>query len=95
MRLKCDKENCKHEWDYQGKSNSYAYCPKCRKNINLKHLKPENIPNTQIKCIEKNKETDQSVVGPTNVANPKEASPSIEHIEMATNASSTTQKNGW
>lgn len=29
MIIKCTKEECKYEWDYQGDSTFYATCPRC------------------------------------------------------------------
>jgi len=35
MKLKCNKEDCKKEWEYKGKSKFYATCPDCHKNIKI------------------------------------------------------------
>ena len=34
MKLKCQR--CKYEWDYQGKSDWYTSCPRCRTSIKVK-----------------------------------------------------------
>ena len=36
MKIKC--ENCGHGWDYQGKTQWYLACPKCKKTINISEL---------------------------------------------------------
>lgn len=39
MKIKCQR--CKYEWEYKGKSEWYASCPKCRTAINVRKLKAE------------------------------------------------------
>jgi tRNA(Ile2) C34 agmatinyltransferase TiaS len=34
---------CNHKWDYKGKSEWYASCPKCRTTINVKKIKETTI----------------------------------------------------
>ena len=36
MILKC--KNCKHEWDYNGKSLYYATCPACHYKVRVERL---------------------------------------------------------
>ena len=36
MKIKCD--NCGHGWDYQGKTQWYLACPKCKSTTNISEL---------------------------------------------------------
>ena len=35
MIIKCTKEDCKHEWNYKGKSKFYATCPNCYRKVKI------------------------------------------------------------
>lgn len=35
MRLECTNEECGYSWDYQGESQFYATCPKCKSSVNI------------------------------------------------------------
>jgi len=39
MKLKCKR--CGYEWEYQGNSNWYASCPRCKTNIRIGKGKDE------------------------------------------------------
>ncbi|MFW6121147.1 MAG: DUF1660 family phage protein [Petrotogales bacterium] len=39
MKLKC--QNCGYEWDYNGKSDFYASCPRCKSSVNVNSRKVE------------------------------------------------------
>ncbi|MEM3769353.1 MAG: hypothetical protein QXE37_04885 [Nitrososphaerales archaeon] len=34
MKIKC--QHCGHEWDYKGKSEYYASCPRCMYKVRIK-----------------------------------------------------------
>lgn len=36
MKLKCKRPACMHEWDYKGKADFYASCPKCKSSIRIR-----------------------------------------------------------
>jgi len=35
MKLKCYHSGCEYEWQYNGKSDYYATCPRCMKKVNI------------------------------------------------------------
>jgi len=39
MKLKCPNKKCKYEWEYNGKHEFYATCPRCLRKVRL-HQKP-------------------------------------------------------
>ena len=39
--LKVNCNNCGHQWHYNGRSEFYTSCPRCRYNINLKKIKKD------------------------------------------------------
>ena len=45
MKLKCKR--CEYEWEYNGESEWYASCPKCRTTVSLKKQKEEKVRKTQ------------------------------------------------
>jgi hypothetical protein len=36
MKLKCNNKKCLNEWEYKGKSEFYATCPKCYNKVKVK-----------------------------------------------------------
>lgn len=40
IKIKC--HHCGHEWNYKGKSEFYAPCPKCMYKVNIKKNKLKN-----------------------------------------------------
>jgi hypothetical protein len=43
MKIKCKR--CKYEWDYNGKSEWYCSCPRCKTQISIRKLKNEGTKN--------------------------------------------------
>jgi len=43
IRLKCPREECGYEWDYDGKSEWYTSCPRCKTSVSVR--KPSNKDN--------------------------------------------------
>lgn len=35
MKLKCPNDECGYVWDYQGDSDFYATCPRCKTSVNI------------------------------------------------------------
>ena len=42
-KLKCPREECSYKWDYDGESNWYTSCPRCKTSVNVN--KPFNNTN--------------------------------------------------
>lgn len=35
IKLECPKEECGYEWDYNGESDFYATCPRCKSSVKI------------------------------------------------------------
>lgn len=41
IMLKCNNKGCGYEWDYNGKSDYYASCPRCRGSVKVRNTKKD------------------------------------------------------
>jgi hypothetical protein len=38
MKIRCNNEKCKYEWDYQGDNIFYATCPRCLNKVKVRKI---------------------------------------------------------
>ena len=43
VKIYLECHNCKHNWEYKGKSKFYATCPRCRFKVNITNSKINNL----------------------------------------------------
>lgn len=39
IMLKCPRVTCRHKWDYTGKNNWVASCPRCKTTVSVKQAR--------------------------------------------------------